>query len=255
MKRPPETQNEHTERVPKPRSPEVLPGFGTTFVRYHSRLGGNDLIQQWFATMNDVLDDLIIRYPHASAEEKIAFRKQWDMLKTLSDDIIELWLQFEDKMGFFRELQQKPSYATPEPQHKSIASFVKGQGYFKLQMFEHASNELEATVAACPDFVCARLFLAMSLMHTKRWGDAQRHFQLISALAEEKRLQAIALNALGCIQAIYAHLEQAQGYFRKAIEADPGFPDPKSNLESLKQGSGQVQLQFGSSELQSLVQA
>jgi len=214
------------------------------------------MIQQWFATMNDVLDDLIIRYPQATAEEKIVFRQQWDMLKSLSDDIIELWLQFEDKMGCFREMQQNPpAYASPGPNPQSIATFVKGQGYFKLQMFEHAAVQLEQAVASSPEFVCARLFLAMSLMHTKRWGEAQRHFQLIVALADEKRLQAIAYNALGCIQAIYAHLEQAQGYFRKAIETDPAFAEPKLNLESLSSGSGQIQLQFGSSELQSLVQA
>ncbi|WP_391571905.1 hypothetical protein [Cohnella sp.] len=212
------------------------------------------MIQQWFATMNDVLDDLILRYPQASSEEKIACGQQWDMLKTLSDDIIELWLQFEEKMGCFRELQQQPEPAVQEPQ-RTVGSFVKGQGYFKLQMFKHSSEQLEETIAVYPDFLCARLFLAMSLMHLKNWSEAQRHFQLIAAIAEEKRLQAIAYNALGCIQAVYAHLDQAQTYFRKSLEADPGFADPKHNLQSLVQGNTEIQLQFGSAELQSLVQA
>ncbi|WP_239614223.1 hypothetical protein [Cohnella mopanensis] len=211
------------------------------------------MIRQWFATMNDVLDDLILRYPHATGNEKNDLQQQLDMLKTLSDDIIESWLQFEDKMGLFRDLQQQSSSIAPEP-HKFLASFVKGQGYFKLHMFKHASDQLEDAVTSYPDFVCARLFLAMSRMHLKQWNEAQRHFQLIAAIADESRLQAIAYNALGCIQAIYAHLDQAQSYFIKALETDPAFLDPKMNLESVQQGNGQLQLQFGSAELQTLVQ-
>ncbi|MFC5467730.1 hypothetical protein ACFPPD_03300 [Cohnella suwonensis] len=212
------------------------------------------MIRQWFATMNEVLDDLIIRYPQATGEEKNELQRQWDMLKSLSDDIIESWLQFEDKMGFFRELRQQQSEPQPEP-HKLLEPYVKGQGYFKLHMFEHASDQLEQAVALYPDLVCARMFLAMSRMHLKHWSEAQRHFQLVAAISEESRLRAIAYNALGCIQAINAHLEQAQLYFRKALEADPAFADPKTNLESVLRGKGQIQLQFGSAELQTLVQA
>ncbi|WP_373229677.1 hypothetical protein [Cohnella sp.] len=210
------------------------------------------MIQQWFATMNEILDDLILRYPHASGEEKNQLQQQWDMLKTLSDDIIESWLQFEDKMGVYRELQQQNTNTAEPP--RSLGSFIKGQGYFKLHMFEQASQHLEEAIELYPDFVGARLFLAMSQMHMKEWGKAQRHFQLIAVLTEESRLQAIAYNALGCIQAIYAHLERAQCYFEKALETDPTFGDPKLNLESCKQGNGQLQLQFGSAELQTLVQ-
>ena len=113
---------------------------------------------------------------------------------------------------------------------------------------------MEEAIAVYPDFLCARIFLAMSRMHMKQWGEAQRHFQFIAAITEESRLQAIAYNALGCIQAIYAHIEQAQSYFHKALEADPRFGIRRMNLESVLQGNGQLQLQFGSAELQTLVQ-
>jgi tetratricopeptide (TPR) repeat protein len=210
------------------------------------------MIRQWFATMNEVLDDLILRYPQASGEEKNVLQQQWDMLKSLSDDIIESWLQFEDKMGLYRELQQQTSQTAKEQQQ--LGSFVKGQGYFKLQRFTHASEQLEEAIASYPDFIGARMFLAMTRMHMKQWNEAQRHFQLIAAITDENRLQAIAFNALGCIQAVYAHLEQARNYFHKALEADPGFGDAKFNLDSILQGNGQLQLQFGSAELQTLVQ-
>jgi tetratricopeptide (TPR) repeat protein len=187
------------------------------------------------------------------------------MLKTLSDDIIESWLQFEDKMALYRDLQQQPiqsqqlQYAqevqqSHEPQKAQMGSFIKGQGYFKLHMFKQSSEQMEEAIAMYPDFIGARIFLAMSRMHMKEWNEAQRHFMLIASITEDCRLQAIALNALGCIQVIYGHLEQSQCYFNKALEADPSFGDPKLNLESVQQGKGQFQLQFGSAELQTLVQ-
>ncbi|KIL34806.1 hypothetical protein SD71_17450 [Cohnella kolymensis] len=211
------------------------------------------MIRQWFLTMHELLDDLIVRYPNASGEEMTRLLEQWNMLKSLSDDIIESWLNFEDKMASFRDLQQQDNVIPEEPQ-KFLDPFIKGQGYFKLQMFTNATQKLQEAVAAYPDFIAARLFLGMSLMHLQEWNEAQRHFQLIAAVTEESKLQAIAYNALGCIQAIHAHLEKAQSYFRKALEADPSFKDPQRNLESCRQGTGQLQLQFGSSELQTMVQ-
>jgi tetratricopeptide (TPR) repeat protein len=214
------------------------------------------MIRQWFATMNELLDELIIRYPQASGEEKNQLQEQWNMLKSLSDDIIESWLQFEDRMAFYRELQQQQNAKQPEHDPQALMSpFIKGQGYFKLHMFAHASRHLEEAIASYPDFMGARMFLAMSRMHLKEWGEAQRHFQLIAAMSEESKLRAIAYNALGCIQAVYAHLDQAQSYFRKAIDTDPSFADPRRNLECCQQGfgPGQLQLQFGSAELQAIV--
>ncbi|MFC5531789.1 hypothetical protein [Cohnella yongneupensis] len=212
------------------------------------------MIRQWFATMNEMLDELIIRYPHASGEEKEHLQEQWNMLKTLSDDIIESWLQFEDRMAFYRDLQNQPSAQQPEHDPQLLMGpFVKGQGYFKLHMFAQASQQLEEAITQYPDFIGARLFLAMSRMHMKEWCEAQRHFQLIAAVTEENKLRAIAYNALGCIQAVFAHLDQAQSYFRQAIDTDPSFDDPKRNLECCQQGIGQLQLQFGSAELQAIV--
>ena len=212
------------------------------------------MIRQWFATMNEMLDELIIRYPQASGEEKSQLQEQWNMLKTLSDDIIESWLQFEDRMAFYRDLQHQTGAQKPQHDPQTLMSpFVKGQGYFKLHMFAQASMHLEEAISSYPDFIGARLFLAMSRMHLKEWGEAQRHFQLVAAVAEESKLRAIAYNALGCIQAVYAHLDQAQSYFRKAIDTDPSFADPRRNLECCQQGLGQLQLQFGSAELQAIV--
>ncbi|MFC5699929.1 tetratricopeptide repeat protein [Cohnella faecalis] len=215
------------------------------------------IIRQWFGTMNEVLDDLILRYPGASGEERFRMQEQWEMLKALSDDMIESWLSFEDKMALYRDLElQQPApvkaAAAPAPAEHVLAVFQKGQGYFQLHMFGHAAEQLEETVRSHPEFIAGRLYLAMSRMHLKEWNEAQRHFQLISTLTDEPKLIAIAYNALGCIQAIFAQLEQARTYFRKSLETDPSFCDPRRNLESCLNGKGQILLQFGSAELQTI---
>ncbi|MBB6674096.1 tetratricopeptide repeat protein [Cohnella nanjingensis] len=215
------------------------------------------MIRPFFSAMNDALDDLIARYPHASSEEKIRLEEQWNVLKTLSDDIIELWLQFEDKMAAYRQIREHPAADAPqalEEAEEIWTPFVKGQGYFKLHMFGEASRLFDEMLKRDAELIVARLFLAMCRMHLGEFDEAQRHFRLIAATSDEPKLQAIAYNALGCVQAVFANLKQAQCYFHKAMETDPSFADPRRNLESCLQGTGQLQLQFGSAELHALVQ-
>lgn len=215
------------------------------------------MIEQWFAAMNDTLDDLLRRYPNASKEEKNALDEQWNVLKTLSDVIIESWLGFEDKMAFFRTLKQdqEAGFGGAGCPDALMEPYVKGMGYFKLQMYAEGAVRFEETLMIEPELNVARLFLAMCRMHMGQFLEAQRHFQLIAALGDERKLQAIAFNALGCIQAVFANLQQAEFYFERALEADPAFEDPRRNLSSCRSRSGQMQLLFGNSEIQALVQA
>lgn len=206
------------------------------------------IIREWFACLHEMLDGLIDRYPGASAEERSGMRKQWELLKGVSDEMVENWLQFEDKLAVFRALEQQAIVSLPPEQ--APAPFYKGQGYFKLHMFSQAAEHMEETVRQHPDMLTARLYLAMSQMHLQEWTEAQRHFRLIAELAEDAKMQAIAYNALGCIQAVFAHLEQAQIWFRKALEADPTFRDPQINLDSCRKGGGELHLHFGSAALQ-----
>jgi tetratricopeptide (TPR) repeat protein len=209
------------------------------------------VIRQWFAALHDTLDQLILRYPEAGADERARLQEQWDLLKSFSDDIVENWLLLEEKMSLFREVKQEE--AIIEEPEMLQGPFQKGQGYFKLQMFPQAAEQLEETLRVDPDLLPARLYLAMCRMHLKQWADAQRHFRLIAATAEDGKLQAIAYNALGCIQAVFSHLEHARQLFRKAMEADPTLKEPRHNLERCRQGGAELELQFGSAELQAMV--
>jgi len=209
------------------------------------------IVQQWFASLHDTLDELIHRYPSSTGAEKARMRDQWDLLKRASDEMVENWLRLEDKLAIFRELDQQGGIATQPEQ--LLSPFLKGQGYFKLQMYRQAAEQLEEMVLSYPDMLSARIFLAMSYMHMKEWMEAGRHFRLVAALAEDAKLQAVAYNALGCIQAVHAHLEQAQQFFRKAIAADPTFPDPQRNLDCCNSGEDELLLQFGSAQLLAIV--
>jgi len=97
------------------------------------------VIRQWFSAIHEALDDLIRRYPQAGEEEKYRIQEQWNVIKSLSDEWIEHWLSLEDKLALFRDLEQGGGSASGQPA-KLLGPFDKGQGYFKLQMFEHASK-------------------------------------------------------------------------------------------------------------------
>ncbi|EXX91232.1 hypothetical protein BG52_11115, partial [Paenibacillus darwinianus] len=128
-------------------------------------------------------------------------------------------------------------------------SLAAGQGYFNLLMFREAAIHFRQTVRCSPDSVVARLFLAMSHLHLREWEEAQRHFQLIVRWTGHPKWKALGLNALGCIQAVRANMEQAEHYFQQAFEADPSFDGAARNLTSCRSSVGKLSLYFGSSEL------
>ena len=147
------------------------------------------------------------------------------------------------------EQEAKPSNNNVDEKIDIDVQVMKGQGYFNLFLFREASEYFERVIHQAPECNIARLFLAMSLMHLQRWGDAERHFRLLVQLTEHVKWQALGLNALGCIQAIRLNLDYAQHYFQKAHETDPSFKDPVNNLKSCKDAPGRISLCFGSTEL------
>lgn len=254
------------------------------------------MIKHVFATMNEMLDDIIIHYSNASSERKQQLTEQLAVLKQFSDDFIEEWLQFEEKFADFRDLQLLQSEAghhaegplneaashmlypaaglealtgagalpvpgsaaaeaeaakdnVPCSVEQRDAAMCKGQGYFKLFMFQHAAQYFREAVKIAPEDNKARLFLAMTCMHLQEWQEAQRHFQLLVELTDNLRWLALGYNALGCIQAIRMNLEQAEQYFMKAHETDPDFTEPLSNMHACRQHKGQLSLYFGSGQL------
>jgi len=120
-----------------------------------------------------------------------------------------------------------------------------GRGYYELAMYREAAASFRRAVELRPESLAARMFLAMSHMHLKEWEDAERHFLFIVRTASQPKLKALGLNALGCIQAVTANLEQAAHYFRQACEADPAFTGAARNLANCTSNAGPLTLYFG----------
>jgi tetratricopeptide (TPR) repeat protein len=201
------------------------------------------MLKQLFASMHDVLDDVMRSYPAASAAERHELHKKLEVLRTMSDSLIEEWLQFEEKMtAFLENLDTGKTYGGLSdanvpgnfgnfPDGEAAESFKKGQGYYQLYMFDKAIREFEKVVNQHPDFCLARLFLAMGHLRSGNDTEAYRHFKLITSLTDQAQIKSISYNAMGCIQAKNANLDQARELFEKAHQADPSSPEPMINME------------------------
>ncbi|RXZ80224.1 hypothetical protein EBB07_19920 [Paenibacillaceae bacterium] len=228
------------------------------------------MLTQLFITMHEMLDKLIECYKQTGKMEQQEALEQLSVITSMNDTIIEEWFRLEEKLAIFNELKQESepvlenncyngilpkqsSTSLPNDELLDMNELLnQGQGYFKLFMFKHAAELFEQVIEQAPDCNLARLFLAMTYMHIQEWFEAQRHFQLIVALTDHPKWQALGWNALGCIQAITLNMEQAEAYFLKAHNADPNFHEPISNLEACRKRGGHLSLYFGSARLSCL---
>ncbi|MNI14785.1 Tetratricopeptide repeat protein [compost metagenome] len=190
-----------------------------------------------FATMNEVLDAIELEYSSASGDERTALDEQLQVLKTMSDEFIESWLLFEEKLGKFYGSAPNESQALHKElleldmSGKQEIEFLRGQGYYKLFMYDQAIHEFEALVYRQPDFVLARIYLAMSHLRKGDFGESYRHFQFLLPLTENMKMKAISYNAMGCIQVHKHNMDKAVEYFKKAYHADPTSMEPLIYLD------------------------
>ncbi|TMV51236.1 hypothetical protein FE783_05480 [Paenibacillus mesophilus] len=208
------------------------------------------MLKQLFATMNDTLDEVIQQYPTADDKGKQDLHKKLEVLKSMSDSFIEQWLHFEEKLSHvlqtvpgnsWNDIPENMPEAPPE-MNAASETFRKGQGYFQLLMFENANKEFEKVIELQPDYLLARLYLAMGQMRIGNDVEAYRHFRFITSLSEHAQMKAISYNAMGCIQAKNANMEQAQQLFKLAYSADPSCVEPMINMGiCLSQHSGMKQ--------------
>jgi tetratricopeptide (TPR) repeat protein len=192
---------------------------------------GIGMFEQLFITMKDLLDEIAIRYSSASATERIKLNDQLAMLKKMSDQFMEHWLEFEEKLAAFyaqdHEVEKTPVVADHDKENKQEVSaridagFEKAQGFYKLYMFDRAVKELEKLIKLQPDDLLARIYLAMGYLRLGEDGDAYPHFQMILPLTENNQLKAISYNAMGCIQVRKNNMQKAMEFFKLAYHSDP----------------------------------
>ncbi|ACX64520.1 MULTISPECIES: hypothetical protein [Bacillales] len=203
------------------------------------------MFQHVFAEMNNMLDEIVKHYPSAQGPQKQALVQNWNMLKSMSEGIIEEWLHFEEKMAIFRESAASPPVFPPtEAPELQLDAFVRGQGYYKLLMFQPAIQQFEAAAAVFPDSLLIKLYIAMSHLYLGQTAQASDVLISILPLADNRKLRAMIYNALGCIEVLNGQQAKAEEHFALAIHSDPTLPDPMINLEVCKQNRGE--LQYGS---------
>ncbi|WP_459966151.1 hypothetical protein [Paenibacillus sp. JCM 10914] len=195
--------------------------------------------------MNNMLDEIVKHYPSAQGQQKQALVQNWNMLKSMSDSIMEEWLHFEEKMAVFREhAVSAPAFPPTEAPELQLDAFVRGQGYYKLLMFQPAISQFEAAAAVYPESLLIKLYIAMSHLYQGNTSAASEVLLTILPLADNKQLRAMIYNALGCIEVLNGRPEQAVEVFTLAVHCDPTLPDPIVNLKVCQQNGGE--LQYGS---------
>ncbi|MCG7375538.1 tetratricopeptide (TPR) repeat protein [Paenibacillus amylolyticus] len=210
------------------------------------------MFQHVFAEMNDMLDEIIKRYPSAEGLNKQELLQKWNLLKRMSDGMIDEWLMFEEKMSQVRE-QELVKPASLEPEQEAVTAlpeihlecFSRGQGYFKLQMYPQAITQFSRIVADYPDSALTRYYLALAHLNLEQNTEALAHLHRILRLKGSPRLKGLVCNALGCIEAKLANPQGACSLFAQALQHDPTLTEPLYNMEACRQNKGQLQFGIG----------
>lgn len=205
------------------------------------------MFQHVFAEMNSMLDDIVKHYPSAQGSRRQELLQHWSLLRRMSDGIMDEWLAFEEKMvrlraaGFSAESgmsDTEPSEkALPE---KELPAFTRGQGYYRLLMYPEAIRQFEQVLQHFPNSWQSRMYMGMAYFQLEDTAEAVSHFQKLLHLTDQPGLKAVIYNALGCLMAKQADVEEAQKCFALAHQFDPALPEPLHNMEACLSGAGML---------------
>ncbi|MEI2399451.1 hypothetical protein [Paenibacillus phytohabitans] len=206
------------------------------------------MFQHLFAEMNKMLQEISADYPTAEGARRNDLLSKYNMLHRISDDVMDEWLAFAEKLSQFRDqadFQPQPEQEIPEEEAPELAmdAFVRGQGYYKLLMYRKCIEQFKEVTARHPDSLAARLYLAMAYLQEGEGETAWGHLNHMLGLIRETKLKAMIYNALGCIRASQERFKEASELFSLSLLHDPALPEPNINLEVCRKRGGK--LQFG----------
>ncbi|MCZ8520497.1 MULTISPECIES: tetratricopeptide repeat protein [Paenibacillus] len=200
------------------------------------------MFKHLFASMNEMLSEVMAEYPSSTGVKRRELQEKLRALKAMSDACIEEWLQFEESMGQgMRTAGMTLSGGDPldpELAGKRTELFIRGQGFYKLHMFDEAIAEFGELIRLQPDFNLARIYLAMSYLRKGEMTESYTHFQFLSQLTENQQIKAISYNAMGCIQAQQQNMDKACEFFNMAYRTDPASVQPLLELGVCSEGGG-----------------
>ncbi|TVY11651.1 tetratricopeptide repeat protein [Paenibacillus cremeus] len=212
------------------------------------------MFKHLFASMNDMLSEVASELPSAKGAKRRELQEKLRALKAMSDTYIEEWLLFEERLAKLSQSVGGSLFAAdtndpfdPEFSGKRSDLFIRGQGYYKLNMFDQAIEEFAELIRLYPDFNLARIFLAMSYLRKGETSESYTHFHFLSQLTENLQLRAISFNAMGCIQAQRQNMDKACEFFNLAYRTDPASVQPLIDLGVCCEKKGGLQFDFSSS--------
>lgn len=117
-----------------------------------------------------MLQEIKADYPTAEGARRSDLLSKYNMLHRISDNVMDEWLVFAEKLSEFREQAdfQAPPDELPEEEAPELGmdAFVRGQGYYKLLMYRKCIEQFRrlrhsirtASLPACiwPWLICRR---------------------------------------------------------------------------------------------------
>ncbi|MBE0343868.1 tetratricopeptide repeat protein, partial [Paenibacillus sp. 28ISP30-2] len=103
-----------------------------------------------------------------------------------------------------------------------------------------AIRQFEQVLQHFPNSWQSQMYMGMAYFQLEDTAEAVRHFQKVLHLTDQPGLKAVIYNALGCLMAKQADVEEAQKCFALAHQFDPALPEPLHNMEACLSGAGML---------------
>ncbi|WP_312108554.1 tetratricopeptide repeat protein [Brevibacillus reuszeri] len=226
-------------------------------------------IEDWFQTLRRKAEIIEEKWSDASEQERHQMADQLFHLRQVSDTVVDLWLQFEERLSnairTIKQLEGQLSEQKKEkPEMKAKASadavtkakvslqkqeavkdeteaahselngyapmFRKGEGFYHLRMYRDAKKCFAELVSESPDWEVGRLYYGFSLLFCEEPETAYREFRLLSKSASSPSVVAFSYNAMGCILAEEEQWLEASQAFKASVEIKEDQFEAKYNL-------------------------
>lgn len=201
------------------------------------------LLSQYFASLKDRLENIEEVLPQTTEEQKIELYKEVLAFRQLSDQVVEDWLQFEEKLAMVQRMfEMEPeagqdSLPLPQPKEKNeillprhlTLQFLQGKGYFELSMYDEAVKSFSHIIHQEPDVELARLYLAFGFLMSRRLEVAFRQFQLLAETTSYPIFASVAYNEMGVIAVLEGRPDQGLIWFKRALDIYPKLTEARFN--------------------------
>ncbi len=138
--------------------------------------------------------------------------------------VLQLMNRHNDALASYdKAIALKPDYAN--------AHYNRGSALKAMKRYAEALASFDQAIAIKPDHAEAHNNRGVLLQEMKQYDGALASFDRTIALKPD---HAVAYNNRGIIMVIKGDMPEAERLFQKALELNPGFPDPWFNLVNIR---------------------